>query len=47
MGVAPSGNRVEVTGITISRIEDGKIVEERDIYDALGMMQAIGGIPEQ
>jgi steroid delta-isomerase-like uncharacterized protein len=47
MGVSPSGNRVEVPGITISRIEGGKVVEEWDIYDALGMMQAIGAVPEQ
>src|ERR687894_2557249 len=47
MGVAPTGNRVEVMGVTISRIEGGKIVEEWDIYDALGMMEAIGAFPEQ
>jgi steroid delta-isomerase-like uncharacterized protein len=47
MGVPPSGNRVEVMGVTISRIEGGKIVEEWGIYDALGMMQAIGAVPEQ
>jgi steroid delta-isomerase-like uncharacterized protein len=47
MGVPPSGNRVEVAGVTISRIEGGKIVEEWDNYDALGMMQGIGAIPEQ
>jgi len=47
MGVPPSGNRVEVPGITISRIEGGKIVEEWNNYDALGMMQAIGAVPEQ
>jgi steroid delta-isomerase-like uncharacterized protein len=46
LGVPPSGNRVEVTGITISRIEGGKVVEEWDQYDALGMMQAIGAVPE-
>ncbi len=47
MGVQPSGNRVEVMGNNICRIEGGKIVEEWDIYDALGMMQAIGAFSEQ
>jgi steroid delta-isomerase-like uncharacterized protein len=47
LGVPPSGNRVEVSGVTISRIEGGKVVEEWDNYDALGMMQQIGAIPEQ
>ena len=27
MGIAPTGNEVRVTGITIHRIEGGKIVE--------------------
>ena len=47
MGVAPTNNRVEITGITISRIEGGKIAEDWINYDALGMMQQIGAIPEQ
>ena len=45
MGIAPTGNEVRVTGITIHRIEDGKIVEEWENFDALGMMQQIGAIP--
>jgi predicted ester cyclase len=45
MGIAPSGNRVTVTGTSIERIVDGKIVETWDNYDALGMMQQIGAIP--
>jgi steroid delta-isomerase-like uncharacterized protein len=46
MGVPPSGNQVEVAGMTISRIEGGKTAEEWDNYDALGMMRAIGAIPQ-
>jgi steroid delta-isomerase-like uncharacterized protein len=45
LDVGPTGNRVEVTGITISRIEGGKIAEEWINYDALGMLQQIGAIP--
>jgi steroid delta-isomerase-like uncharacterized protein len=45
MDVGPTGNRVEVTGITLSRIEGGKIAEEWINYDALGMLQQIGAIP--
>ncbi len=44
-GVPPTDNRVEVTGITISRIEGGKIAEDWTNYDALGMMQQIGAVP--
>ena len=46
LGVGPTGNQVQITGISISRIEDGKIAEDWINYDALGMMQQIGAIPE-
>jgi steroid delta-isomerase-like uncharacterized protein len=42
MGIAPTGNRVEITGISITRIEDGKIEEIWENYDTLGMMQQHG-----
>ena len=44
-GIAPTGNRVEVTGLVISRITGGKIAEDWTHYDALGLMQQIGAIP--
>ena len=46
MGVAPTGNQVTITGLTINRLSDAKIVESWSNYDALGMMQQIGAIPE-
>jgi len=42
MGIAPTGNRVEITGISITRIENGKIEEIWEKYDTLGMMQQLG-----
>ena len=45
MGIAPTGNRVTIRGITIHRIGEGKIIEEWENWDALGMMQQIGAIP--
>jgi predicted ester cyclase len=45
MGVPPSDNRVEITGITINRVSEGKLAEAWAIYDALGMMQQIGAMP--
>src|SRR5215212_7456435 len=45
MGIAPTGNEVAITGLTIHRIEDGKIVEEWENWDALGLMQQIGAVP--
>ena len=46
MGVPPSGNPVEFMETHISRIADGKIVERWGQWDAMGIMQQIGGIPE-
>lgn len=46
MGIAPSGNRVVVTGIQVDRISGGKIEETWANYDALGMMQQLGAVPE-
>jgi steroid delta-isomerase-like uncharacterized protein len=46
MGVPPSGNRVEISGMTINRFSGGKIAETWTNYDALGMMRQIGAIPE-
>ena len=45
MGIAPTGNRVTVTGIAIDRFSGGKIEETWENYDALGMLQQIGAIP--
>ena len=46
MGMAPTGKWVEVTGITIDRIDGGKICESWSCFDALGMMQQLGAVPE-
>jgi predicted SnoaL-like aldol condensation-catalyzing enzyme len=40
-----TGNRMEITGISIERFYDGKVAESWDNYDALGMMQQLGLVP--
>ena len=45
LGIPPTGKQVTLTGITIYRLTDGKIVEERGEEDALGFMQQLGVIP--
>ena len=44
--VAPTGRRVTITGITIDRFEDGKIVEGWRSMDTLGLRRAIGALGE-
>jgi predicted ester cyclase len=41
-GIPPTGNRIELCSIIIARIKNGKIIEEREEYDVLGMMQQLG-----
>src|SRR5919199_1420805 len=41
-----TGKRMDITGITIKRVSEGKIAEAWTNFDALGMMQQLGMIPE-
>ncbi len=42
MGILPTGRQLTVSGTTIDRIADGRIVEEWEEWDTLGMMQQLG-----
>ena len=41
-GIPPTGRRFSVTGISIARIANGKIIESWTNWDALGLMQQLG-----
>jgi steroid delta-isomerase-like uncharacterized protein len=45
-GAAPTNRQVVLTGITISRCEDGRIAEEWELVDVAGLLQQIGLLPE-
>ena len=45
MGIPPTGNEVVVSGTIMSPVSDGRIEEEWNNFDALGMMQQLGVIP--
>jgi steroid delta-isomerase-like uncharacterized protein len=45
MGISPTGKHVTVSGLTISRLEGGKIVEEFQNWDTFGMMQQLEPVP--
>jgi steroid delta-isomerase-like uncharacterized protein len=45
MGFPPSGKKVEMSGMTMDRLKDGKIVEAWWNNDDFGMMQQLGIIP--
>ena len=44
-GIAPTGKRFTITGVTIARVSAGKIVEGFVNWDALGLMQQLGVVP--
>jgi len=46
MGIAPTGNRVEVRAFTLHRFSGGKIAEDWAHYDALGMLRQLGVVPD-
>jgi steroid delta-isomerase-like uncharacterized protein len=44
-GMPPTGRSANVTGMTITRIVDGVMVEAWTSWDALGMLEQLGMIP--
>jgi len=42
LGIAPSGRKATVTGTTIARFADGKVIEGWDNWDQLGLLVQIG-----
>jgi steroid delta-isomerase-like uncharacterized protein len=47
MGAQPTGKKATITGITIDRIQDGKIAEGWTNWDILKLMQTVGAVAEQ
>jgi steroid delta-isomerase-like uncharacterized protein len=45
MGIAPTDKQVTITGITFDRVSGGKIEEEWNNFDQLGMLQQLGAAP--
>jgi predicted ester cyclase len=45
LGTPPTGRDVEISGITISRCSNGRIAEEWELVDALGVLQQVGALP--
>jgi steroid delta-isomerase-like uncharacterized protein len=44
--IPPTGKPVNVTGVSIARFENGKMIEGWISWDALGMLQQIGVVPD-
>lgn len=44
MGIEPTGNRVELAGMNITRFEDGKWAEGYELWDMFGLLRQLGAI---
>jgi len=42
LGIPATGNKLEGSGMLIFRIENGKVVEIREEFDSVGLMQQLG-----
>ena len=45
LGLPPTGKQIEVTGITVNRISEGKIAEDWTVWDSLGLLRQLGAVP--
>jgi steroid delta-isomerase-like uncharacterized protein len=45
-GIAPTGKQFNITGVSIARFTNGKMFEGYINWDALGLMQQLGVVPE-
>jgi steroid delta-isomerase-like uncharacterized protein len=45
-GIAPTGRQFTISGISVARFTNGKMIEGYVNWDALGLMQQLGVVPE-
>ena len=45
-GITPTGKQITISGISVARFTNGKMIEGYVSWDALGMMQQLGVVPE-
>ena len=45
-GIAPTGKQFTITGVSVARFTGGKMAEGWINWDALGLMQQLGVVPE-
>jgi len=45
MDISPTGKQVSVRGTAVCQIRNNRVVEERDLWDTLSMMEQLGAVP--
>lgn len=46
MGIKPTNNLISVVGMVIANLEEGKVTEEKIVWDTLSLMQQLEAIPQ-
>jgi predicted ester cyclase len=46
MGIPPTRRQATITATGIFRIQDGRLIENQVIFDALGLLRQLGVVPE-
>jgi steroid delta-isomerase-like uncharacterized protein len=46
MNIPPTGRTVEVQGMTLFTVQDGRIARSQSVWDVAGLLRAIGLLPE-
>ena len=41
-GIPPTGKKVDLQGVTLVRMQEGKIAEEQDFFDSMTLLQQLG-----
>jgi len=44
-GLPPGGKRIELNGMTLDRLRDGRVVSEHVYFDRLAMLEQLGAAP--
>jgi steroid delta-isomerase-like uncharacterized protein len=47
MGIPATGRRLEIRGVSVARIENGRIIEEVIYYDRLAVLEQLGVFPRK
>lgn len=47
MGLEPTGNEIDIMGIGVVRVEDGKVAERWANFDLFGMFRQLGVDPSR
>jgi steroid delta-isomerase-like uncharacterized protein len=46
-GIPPTGKQIEISGVTLTRIKDGKLAEDRVYFDRMTMFEQLGVLQGQ